>query len=198
MLHKELPSAYVNALCSAEGLLSKRIKSNYGRLESNGLNIGQKHSESKVSRDINIITDPQGGTHSREVQAVEELLLLLRLVMIAWNKTAKTITNLRNKARRIRCMKDKRCLIESLEQWVNWTTSTSHRSMCWISPSMPNYAIPLTLPDTIPPPYEFYAAIKSKKIEDSKSHSSLHTYNLQKLLPISSVKMKIKAFPEWR
>jgi hypothetical protein len=127
---------------------------------------------------------------------VEELLLLLRLVLIAWGRVAKTITSLRGKARRIRCVKDKRSLIESLKQWISWTTSTSHRSMCWIQPSIPTYTIPLT--NIIPPPYEFYAATRSKKIQDSKSYSSLHTYNLQKLLPISSVDMKLKAFPEWR
>jgi len=203
-IEKELPSTYTTALCSAEGLLSKRIKSNHGHLESNTLNIGQKHSKSKDQAQGGTGTqsrEVQGtGAQSREVQAVEELLLLLRLVMMAWNKTAKTITNLRNKARRIRCVKDKRCLVESLKQWIDRTTSTSHRSMCWISPSIPkaSYAIPLTLPKTIPPPYEFYAAIKSKKKEDSKSYSSLHTYNLQKLLPVSSVEMKVKAFPEWR
>lgn len=54
--------------------------------------------------------DSFGGAHSsREVQAVEELLLLLRVVIMAWNKVAKTITSLRGKARRVRRLKDKVC-----------------------------------------------------------------------------------------
>lgn len=70
--------------------------------------------------------------------------------------------------------------------------------MCWIPPSVPMNNGSLTHLNTVPPPCDFYTAIRYKKMQEEKAFSSLHTFNLQKLLPLSSVEMKIKAFPEWR
>lgn len=63
--------------------------------------------------------------------------------------------------------------------------------MCWIPPIIPN---------TLPTPSDFYNLKKKGLFFKTKYHSSLinHTYNIQKLLPVESLNLKIQSFAEWK